>query len=110
MRQGQAQYVQSLKNVLVDTVTEERTAQIAGGSWRDVVADAQEVEVHWREAQYHLGDVPTGSDEAARLRAEMQRLRDEYARLIEEARRHGRELAYTLKSSPYSVAPGLRDA
>lgn len=29
-----------------------------------------EVKTHWREAQYHLGDAPTGSLEAARLRAE----------------------------------------
>jgi hypothetical protein len=92
--QGRAQYVPSLMNVLVDTVTDERTPLMAGGSWRDVVADAREVEIHWREAQYHLGDVAKCSEEAARLRAEMQRLRDEYARLIEEARRHGRELAH----------------
>jgi hypothetical protein len=110
VREGRAQYVRSIKNVLVDTVTDERTPQIAGGGWRDVVADAREVEVHWREAHYHLGDAPTGSDEATRLRAEMQRLRDEYARLIEEARRHGRELALTLMSSPDNDAPDHGDA
>jgi hypothetical protein len=91
-------------------VTDERIQEMARNCWRDVVADAQEVEVHWREAQYHLGGAPTGSAEAARLRAEMQQLRDEYARLIEEARRHGRELALTLMSSPHSGAPGLPDA
>jgi hypothetical protein len=90
-------------------VTDEPTPQIAGDSWRDVVANAQEVEIHWREAHHHLGDAPTGSAEAARLRTEMQQLRDEYARLIEEARRHGRELALTLTSSPRTEAPGFRD-
>jgi hypothetical protein len=91
-------------------VTDGPTPKIAGDSWRDVVADAHEVETHWREAHRHLGDAPTGSAEAARLRVEMQQLRDEYARLIGEARRHGRELAQTLMSSPRSDAPGPRDA
>jgi hypothetical protein len=91
-------------------VTDNPTPQIARNGWRDVVADAREVEAYWREAHYHLGDTPTGSVEAARLRAEMQQLREEYARLIEEARRHGRELAYGVMSSPRRVAPGLRDA
>ena len=84
--------------------------KISRDIWQDAVADAREVEMHWREAQYHLGDAPTGSEEAMRLRDEMQRLRDEYARLIEEARRYGRELAGTLLSSPQSDPPGLRDA
>ncbi len=93
-----------------DTVTDKPTQYIAGDTWRDVVADAREVEVHWREAHYHLGDAPKGSEEAARLRAEMQDLRDEYARLIEEARRHGRELAAALLSVPDIDAPGVREA
>jgi hypothetical protein len=81
-------------------MTDEQTPTITSDGWRDLVADAQEVEVHWQETRYHLGEAPTDSAEAARLRAEMQQLRDEYARLIEEARRHGRELALALLSSP----------
>jgi hypothetical protein len=91
-------------------LTDEPTPKLAGETWRDVVADAQEVEVHWREAHYHLGEAPTGSAEAARLHAEMQRLRDEYARLIEEARRHGRESALVLLSSSFGDAQGFRDS
>ena len=91
-------------------MTDEPTPRIARDGWRDVVADAQEVEVHWREVQYHLGAAPGGSAEAARLRAEMQQLRDEYARLIEEARRHGRAFARTVISVPDADAPGVLDA
>ena len=92
-----------------DTVADEPTKTIPSNEWRDAVTDAREVELHWREAQYHLGDAPTGSAEATRLRIEMQKLRDEYARLIEEARRHGRELAGTLLSSPQSESIDLRE-
>ena len=90
-------------------MTDERTQRMAGDTWRDVVADAREVEVHWREAHYHLGDAPRGSDEAARLRAEMQALRDEYARLIEEARSHGRELAASVLPAPATRASRVLD-
>ena len=93
-----------------DTVTDEPTKTFPDNRWRDAVTDAREVEIHWREAQYHLGDAPAGSAEATRLRVEMQQLRDEYARLMEEARRHGRELAGTLLSSPQSDSKDLRDA
>ena len=58
---------------------------------RDVAADAQEVVLHWDEANYHLNVVPSDSSEAAQLRVEMERLRDEYARLIEEARKNARD-------------------
>lgn len=93
-----------------DTVAYIPNPELAGGNWRDVVADAREVEVHWREAQYHLGVAVTGSAEAALLRAEMQQLRDEYARLIEEARKHGREFARTLTWSRGSDMWGPRDS
>jgi hypothetical protein len=53
-------------------VTDERIQEMARNCWRDVVADAQEVEVHWREAQYQLGGAPTGSAAAERLRAETE--------------------------------------
>ena len=71
-------------------MTDEPIARIARDSWREAAADAREVEIHWREAHNHAGDAPTGSGEAARLRAEMQGLQEEYVRLIEEARTHGR--------------------
>jgi hypothetical protein len=54
---------------------------------REVMADAREVVLHWRAAHADLVDVGSGGSEAARLRTEMQQLRAEYARLIEEARR-----------------------
>ena len=93
-----------------DRVTDESIQTFPGNRWRDAVTDAREVELHWREAQYHLGDAPTDSAEAARLRVEMQQLQDEYARLFEEARRHGRELASARLSLPQSGLTDLRDA
>ena len=60
-------------------------------SFRDVLADAREVVLHWREAYAHLRAVPSDGAEAKGLRTEMQLLRDEYARLIEEARHYARE-------------------
>lgn len=85
-------------------MTDEPTTETVAESWRDVVSDAREVVIHWREARYHLDVVPSSSAEAARLRAEMQELRDEYARLIEEARRYGRELAVSPLPSTHGDA------
>jgi hypothetical protein len=74
-------------------LTDETTTETVAEPWRGVVSDAREVVTHWREVLYHLDVAPVSSAEAARLRAEMQELREEYARLIAEARRYGRELA-----------------
>ena len=91
-------------------MTDNTTARNSGESWREVAADALEVEIHWREAHHHLGDTAADSCEAGRLRAEMQALQEEYVRLIEEARRHGRGAALTLLSPmPGDAAsPGSR--
>ena len=58
---------------------------------RDVGANAQEVALAWGEANYHLNVVPSDSSDATRLPTEMGRLRREYARLIEEARKEARD-------------------
>ena len=68
-------------------MTDERTSTKRASSLREVMADAQEVALHWRAAHADLLDVASGDAEADRLRIEMQHLRAEYARLIEEARR-----------------------
>lgn len=77
-------------------MTDEPIATIVGAKWHDVLADAREVVVHWREVQHHLTDVPSSSAEAALLRAEMQQLREEYARLIAEARWYGQYVGLSL--------------
>ena len=70
-------------------VKTERTIAIL---WQGLLADAREVNLHWCEAHAQLGQVGSGEPEATRLRDEMQALRDEYARLTEEARRVARNL------------------
>ncbi len=72
-------------------MTEDHPEESILTSLRDVQADAREVVLHWREAYAHLRGVPSDGAEAKGLRTEMQQLRDEYARLIEEARHYGRE-------------------
>lgn len=82
-------------------MTDERTTDSPQITLRDVMADAREVVLHWREAHANLGDVPSDCVEAARLRAEMAQLREEYARLIEEARRYARDAVMAAGPSPY---------
>lgn len=86
-------------------MADEQTTGTRDVSLRDVMADAREVVLHWREAHATLGDVPHDGAEAARLRAEMAQLREEYARLIEEARRYGRDAG-----AAYSEPTPLLDA
>lgn len=73
-------------------MTDEPTTKTLSNGWREIVADAHQVEIHWCEAQDHLDAAPTNSAEAARLRTEIRQLQDEYARLIREVRRNGRPL------------------
>ena len=82
-------------------MSDERTTATREVRFRDVMAGAQEVVLHWREAHANLGDVPSDGEEAVRLRAEMVQLREEYARLIEEARRCARDLGVLAGSPPY---------
>lgn len=70
-------------------MTDERIKGRDVAVWREVMAHSREVVLHWRAAQADLKEVPPGGDEASRLRAEMRQLREEYARLIEEARNVG---------------------
>ena len=72
-------------------MTEDHSERLILISLRDVQADAREVVLHGREAYAQLREVPSDGAEAKGLRTEMQQLRDEYARLIEEARHYGRE-------------------
>ena len=57
-----------------DGSTDEATAKPVGSEWHEALADAREVEIDWRAARYHLDEAQLGSDEATRLRDEMQRL------------------------------------
>ena len=52
--------------------------------------EAESVLAMWREVERDLEAAPPDSDEAARLTAEWARLRAEYQRLIELARKHHR--------------------
>jgi hypothetical protein len=52
--------------------------------WRD----AEAVLADWASVEHDLSTIPVGSSEAARLHAEIERLRDEHQRLAQEARRH----------------------
>jgi hypothetical protein len=90
-------------------MTTQRTSKSTRDSLRDLAADAREIETHWLEAHHHFGDVPVGFRDAARLRAEMPGLQEEYVRLIEEARRHGRGTALALLPSILNDAPIRRD-
>ena len=81
-------------------MTDERTTDLRRVTLLDVMADAREVVLHWREAHSTLGEVPSDGAEAARLRIEMALLREEYARLIEEARDCAREGASVVRPAP----------
>ena len=48
--------------------------------------DAEQILTDWREVERDLDAVPEGSPESSALRDEAGRLRDEYQRLVEEAR------------------------
>ena len=67
------------------------TVETIATLWHGILADAREVNLHWREAHAQLGEVAPEAPEATRLRDEMQTLRDEYARLTEEARHVARD-------------------
>lgn len=69
----------------------ERTEDIVATLWPGLMADAREINLHRCEVHAHLDEVPPGAREAARLRHEMDALRDEYARLTEEARSVARD-------------------
>ena len=83
MRRLRGPYLQSVKTE--DTVDNLATL------WDGLMADAREINLHRCEVDAHLAEVPPGAREAARLRHEMQALRDEYARLTEEARSVARD-------------------
>ena len=72
-----------------------KTERTIATLWHGILADAREVNLHWREAHAQLGELAPEAPEApeaTRLRDEMQALRDEYARLTEEARTVARDL------------------
>lgn len=54
--------------------------------------EAQAVLGMWREIERSLGAAEPGSTEEDRLRADAALLRDEYQRLIEQAREHHRDV------------------
>lgn len=93
--------MRQVRGPYVGDMTDERTTDQREVTLRDVMADAREVVLHWREAHATLGDVPSDGDEAARLRTEMAELREEYARLIEEARRYARDASTFPRTWPY---------
>jgi hypothetical protein len=53
----------------------------------DPPRDIQTVLAEWRDTERHLGDALPGSPEAARLRAEIEMLREEYRRAHDAAAR-----------------------
>ena len=67
------------------------TVDILATLWDGLMADARQINMHRCEVDAHFAEVPPGAREAARLRHEMQALRDEYARLTEEARSVARD-------------------
>ena len=93
----------------VHFMTEDQSEEPNVPGLHDVLADAREVVLHWREAYAHLRVVPSDGAEAKGLRTEMQLLRDEYARLIEEARHFGRERVERAPISEPTPLRGLRE-
>jgi hypothetical protein len=55
-----------------------------------VFAAADEVRAHWHAAMSAISVIPNGSREAAALKAELIRLREEHQSLIDEAMRRQR--------------------
>jgi hypothetical protein len=65
--------------------------------------EAEVVLAMWRELQDELRFAPDGSEAAATMTVALGRLREEYERLIEQARKHGRPEP---EPPPWQDSPG----